>query len=58
MFMHNPMSMEYRKQLLRYGYESARRALLADLPRWQEAFGKQGIAVAPDRLRPSREAVR
>ncbi len=58
MFMHNPMSMEYRKQLLRYGYESARRALLADLPRWREAFARQGVTVAPDRLRPSREAVR
>jgi NTE family protein len=58
MFMRNPMSLEYRKQLLRYGYESARRALLAQLPRWRDAFARHGITVAPDRLRPSREAVR
>lgn len=58
MFMHNPMSMEYRKQLLRYGFDSARRTLLGDLPRWQKAFDRLGVKLAPDRLKPFRESVR
>lgn len=58
MFMHNPMSMEYRRQLVRYGYESARRTLIADGDRWRSAFLRRGIDVDPERIRPFREAMR
>lgn len=58
MFMHNPMSMEYRRQLVRYGYESARRTLIADGDRWRAAFLRRGVDVDPERIRPFREAMR
>jgi len=48
MFLHNPMSWESRKEMVRYGYSSTTELLRVQRTRWHEAFERHGVSVAPD----------
>jgi predicted acylesterase/phospholipase RssA len=51
MFLHNPMSFESRRRLVRYGYDSTARLLLDGRASWAEAFARVGVGVVPDGLK-------
>jgi predicted acylesterase/phospholipase RssA len=45
MFLHNPMSWESRRRMIRYGYESTARLLQQQRAAWETAFGKHRVRV-------------
>jgi predicted acylesterase/phospholipase RssA len=51
MFLHNPMSWESRRRMIRYGYESAARLLQAQRPEYEAAFARHRVRVDAERLR-------
>ena len=51
MFLHNPMSFAARRQILRYGYESATRELARRHAEFSAALARHGIATDPRKLR-------
>jgi predicted acylesterase/phospholipase RssA len=51
MFLHNPMNFAARRQILRYGYESATRELAHRHAEFAAALARHGIATDPRKLR-------
>ena len=49
-FLSNPMAFGSRKRILRYGYESTARLLVAERARWESAFARLQVRVDPRRL--------
>jgi predicted acylesterase/phospholipase RssA len=51
-FLSNPMAFASRRRILRYGYESTARLLIAERTRWETAFARLDVRVDARRLQP------
>ena len=49
-FLSNPMAFASRRRILRYGYESTARLLIAERARWEAAFARLDVRVDARRL--------